>query len=144
MSTQPVTVRVTRKFSQSPERVFDAFLDAGAARRFLFATEHGEMVRAELVPLVGGVFIFTDRRAGEDVDHCGQYLVIERPHRLVFDFGVPAHDPQRAEVAIAIEADGAGCVLTLTQAMPAKFAEYAERTQQGWTMILGNLAKALS
>ena len=144
MTTEPIVVRVTREFSQSAERVFDAFLDVDKARRFLFATAHGKMVRAELVPLVGGVFIFTDRRAGENVDHCGQYLTIERPRRLVFDFGIPAHDPERAEVAISIEPRDSGCVLVLTQALPARLAEYAERTQQGWTMILDNLASVLT
>ena len=143
MSSGPIIVQVTRTFRQPPERVFDAFLDVEKARRFLFATEKGEMVRAEMVPLVGGVFIFTDRRGGVDVDHCGEYLEIERPNRLVFDFGVPAHSPERGRVVIEISADGAGSVLTLTQQMPEQFAPYAGRTQQGWTMMLGNLATML-
>ena len=143
MADSPIVVRVTRTFAQPPERVFDAFLDVEKARRFLFATEKGRMVRAELVPLVGGVFIFTDRRDGVDIDHCGEYLEIDRPGRLVFDFGMPAHSPERGVVQIRIEPDGSGSVLTLTQEMAPKFADYAERTQQGWTMMLGNLATIL-
>jgi uncharacterized protein YndB with AHSA1/START domain len=143
MSSGPIIVQVTRAFRQPPERVFDAFLDVEKARRFLFATEKGDMVRAEMVPLVGGVFIFTDRRDGVDIDHCGEYLEIERPTRLVFDFGVPAHSPERGRVVIEILADGAGSVLTLTQEMPEQFAPYAGRTQQGWTTMLANLATVL-
>jgi len=140
----PIAVQVSRTFSQAPERVFDAFLTASTARRFLFATEHGVMVRAELVPLVGGVFIFTDRRDGVDVDHCGEYLEIERPRRLVFDFGVPAHSPKRGRVVIEIAPAGSGAMLTLTQEMAPEFAAYADRTQRGWTMMLANLDKVLA
>lgn len=139
----PITVRVARTFSQPPERVFDAFLNADQARRFLFATERGFMVRAEIVPLVGGVFIFTDRRDGVDVDHCGEYFEIERPRRLVFDFGVPSHSPKRGRIEIEIAPAGSGAALTLTQEMAPEFAAYADRTQQGWTTILGNLDRAL-
>jgi uncharacterized protein YndB with AHSA1/START domain len=51
-----VTVRVSRRFSASPERVFDAWLDADNMRRWLFATLGGEMVRAEVEAKVGGAF----------------------------------------------------------------------------------------
>ena len=73
----------------------------------------------------------------------GGTAYIERPKRLVFDLGVPAPSPERGRVVIGISADGAGGLLTLTQEMPEQFARYAGRTQQGWTMTLGNLAKVL-
>jgi uncharacterized protein YndB with AHSA1/START domain len=143
MSAEPISVRVRRNFLQSPERVFDAFLDTDKARRFLFSTPTGEMVRAESVPLVGGVFIFTDRRDGVNIDHCGQYLAVERPHRLVFDFGIPAHSPQRDLVQIEIEREGEGASLTLTHQMAAEFAPYADSARHGWATILEGLARAL-
>ena len=73
MSTgQGVSVCVTRRFSASPERVFDAWLDPDTAGRWLFTTATGQMVRAEVDPRVGSSFTFTERRNGEDVEHTGE------------------------------------------------------------------------
>jgi len=138
-----ITVRVTRRFAASAERVFDAWLDPASARRWLFAPETGEMVRYEIDPRVGGAFTFTDRRNGEDVEHTGKYLEIDRPRRLVFTFGVPAWSSEFAEVVVDIHPLPDGCELTLTQEMKPEFAEYRERTQDGWTMILNGLAKEI-
>lgn len=145
MTDGPVRLEVTRRLPFSAERVFDAWLDARIARKFLFATETGEMVRAETDPRVGGKYVFVDRRDDEDVEHTGEYLELDRPHRLVFTFLVPAHSSEAAIVEIDIAAEGAdACVLTLRQKMPAAYAAYKDRTAQGWTMIIGNLEKALA
>lgn len=77
-----VNVRVTHRFSAPPERVFDAWLDPEKAGRFLYATEEGEMVRVDIDPQVGGRYSIVDRRDGQDVEHTGEYLEIDRPRRL--------------------------------------------------------------
>ena len=82
---QTAQVRVNRRISASPERVFDAWLDPKKAGKFLFATATGQMVRAGIDPRVGGKFVFIDRRDGEDVEHTGEYLDLDRPRRLVFE-----------------------------------------------------------
>ena len=134
---------VTHTYAAAPERVFDAWLDPAIARRFLFATPTGEMIRAEVDPKVGGQFTFTDRRPDMgDVLHTGQYLEIDRPRRLAFTFGVPQFDPGSTRVAIDFAPTPAGgCHVTLTQSdVPP---EWAEGSKQGWTMILGWLEAAL-
>ena len=136
-----VKLTVSHTYGSSAERVFDAWLDPAKAGRFLFATPDGEMIRTEIDPVVGGRFSFTDRRGADDVEHIGEYLEIDRPRRLVFEFGVPMYSPERGRVEVDIEAFAeGGCKLTLTACVdPA----YAERTEQGWTMILGNLDKVV-
>jgi uncharacterized protein YndB with AHSA1/START domain len=132
------TVCVKRCFTASAEQVFDAWLDPEKARRFLFATPTGQMVRAETDPRVGGRFTFTDRRDGVDVDHTGEYVEIDRPRRLVFTFMVPKYSSESTRVTIAIVPLESGCELTLTH--EGVLPEYEARTAEGWSKILAGLA----
>lgn len=140
----PVVFRVTRRFSASAERVFDAFLDPHKARRFMFATPTGQMVRAEVDARVGGRYLFVDRRPEGDAEHFGEYLEIDRPRRLVFSFSVEKHsaDADRVQIDI-VPLETGGCELTLTHEMKPEWAAYAARTQEGWTTIVDGLARVL-
>jgi uncharacterized protein YndB with AHSA1/START domain len=133
---------VTHRYAASPERVFDAWLDPTIAPRFLFATPTGQMIVCEIDARVGGKFDLTERRPDMgDVKHVGEYLEIDRPRRLVFTFGVPQFNPDMTTVELDFRPAGAGCELTLTQRdVPA---EWAERSQEGWTKIIASLEGAL-
>jgi uncharacterized protein YndB with AHSA1/START domain len=141
--TGPIIVRVTRRFEASAERVFDAWLDPERARRFLFATPAGEMVRAEIDPRVGGAFNFTERRGSQDAEHIGEYLEIDRPRRLVFTFHTERNSTDLSRVTIDIVRLEKGCELTLIHEIDPKWADYKDRTEAGWTMILNSLAATL-
>jgi uncharacterized protein YndB with AHSA1/START domain len=142
-AAKPIVVRVSRRFEAAPERVFDAWLDAEKARRFLFATAKGRMVRAEIEPRVGGTFTFVDRREGGDAEHFGEYLEIDRPRRLVFTFHTERGSADLSRVTVEIVARGAGSELTLTHEIDPKWSHYKDRTEAGWTSILDALAGAL-
>jgi uncharacterized protein YndB with AHSA1/START domain len=133
---------VTRAFDARPELVFDAWLNADSARRWLFAAPNGQMVRAEIDPRVGGRFVFVDRRDGDDVEHVGEYLEIDRPKRLVFTFGVPKFSDVFTRVIVEIAPSGSGCQLTLTH--EGVLTEWIDRSRSGWTMILDALATSLA
>lgn len=137
----PVTVRVNRHFSVSPERVFDAWLDPEKVGKFLFATEDGEMVKVEIDARVGGRYSIVDRRDGQDVEHIGEYLEIDRPRRLVFTSQVPFYSEQVDRVTMEIEPADGGCDLTL---ITETTQEWADQTADGWKMILDSLVKVLS
>jgi uncharacterized protein YndB with AHSA1/START domain len=146
MSTQQdvIVAQVSRIFPYPAERVFDAWLDPEHARRWFFATPEGEMVRAEIDPRVGGRFVFTERRNGEDVEHTGEYLEIERPHRLRFFFSVSGVDGPPDLVSIAITPLPDGCELTLAHEMAAEYEEYLESARKAWSGMLEDLAANLA
>lgn len=90
---------------------------------------------------VGGSFILVDRRDGEDVEHVGEYLEIDRPRRLAFTFAVPKFSKESTRVTIGIIATETGCELTLIH--EGILPEYASRTETGWNGILDGLATTL-
>ena len=90
-TTETRVLRVSRSFDASPERVFDAWLDPATAGKWLFATPTGQMVRLEIDARPGGSFLIVERRDGEDVEHKGEYVELDRPSRIVFTFAVPRY-----------------------------------------------------
>jgi uncharacterized protein YndB with AHSA1/START domain len=142
---QPGTLVVTRSFDFPMERVFDAWLDPAKASKFLFATPTGTMVRVEIDARVGGSFTIV-RRDGEDVEHVGEYLEIDRPRRLVFNFSVPKFSPVITRVSIDLTPLSTGCELTLTHqgVLPEWLDRGREGWREGWTMILNGLSAFLA
>jgi uncharacterized protein YndB with AHSA1/START domain len=140
----PVILTVTRDYADSPERVFDAWLDPKDAARFLFATPDGTMQTVEIDARVGGRAMIVERRTSGDAHHRIQFVEIDRPRRLVFLFSAdPAEEGEWTRVSIHIAVKGAGCTLTLTHEMNPEWAAYEEQTRKGWTMILDSLARAI-
>jgi uncharacterized protein YndB with AHSA1/START domain len=138
-----VVLTVERRIAAPPERVFDAWLDPKAVGRWLFATPGGVMERVEIDPRVGGRFLIAERRDGELAEHFGEYLEIDRPRRLVFSFAA-IRDSGYTRVSVAIHPDGDGSRLTLVHEMDPQWAEYEDRTREGWTKILEGLDRTLT
>ena len=136
----PVSLLVQRRFAAPPGAVFDAWLDPDGVRHWLFATADGVMEAVEIDPQVGGGFRIAERRGGELAEHFGEYVEIDRPHRLVFDFWT-SFSAERTRITITIVPDGDGALLTLRH--DGVWADYEHRTRHGWTMILANLADSL-
>ena len=141
MNTPMKSLCVTRHFDAPAERVFDAWLDPATAGGWLFSADGGEMVRVDIDARAGGRFVFVDRRDGDDVEHVGEYLEIDRPRRLEFTFAVPKYSSVYTQVAIELERDGSGCLLTLTH--EGVLPEWSERSKEGWAIILNHLAETL-
>jgi uncharacterized protein YndB with AHSA1/START domain len=136
-----VTVIVERRLDAPPERVFDAWLDPAQAGRWLFRTPDGTLERCEIDARVGGGFRIDERRGSEVAEHFGEYVQLDRPRRLAFDFWT-SFSEERTRVTVAIARDGDGSLLTLTH--EGVWADYEDRTRQGWTMILDGLARTLA
>jgi len=137
-----VALKVVRRFDAPAERVFDAWLDPATLGRWLFATPAGTMVRVEVDARVGGSYAVVERRDGEDVEHVGEYLEVDRPRRLAFTLRVPKYSQQEDRITVEIVPLGEGCELTLTH--ENLDAEYEDRTRAGWTKVLDALATSLA
>lgn len=143
---KPAIARVTQHFMAAPERVFDAWLDPKMIGRFMYGPHlrDEEVIHIKTDPRVGGMFSFLVRRQGQVIDHVGEYRAIDRPRRLVFTWGlVGVSDHTLSVVTIDIKPAGKGCDLTLEHALHPDWSDYRERTQQGWTFMVGKLAEEL-
>jgi uncharacterized protein YndB with AHSA1/START domain len=115
------TLILSRSYLRSPEEVFDAWIKPDLARKWLFATPTGKLTR------------------GDEIDHVGEYLVVDRPVRLEFTFGVPRYSDELTVVKITIVPTISGCHLTLTH--QGVLAEWADQTKTGWDSLLNDLAQ---
>lgn len=138
---QKAIVQVTRRFSASAERVFDAWLDPNTVGKWLFATPTGKMSKVKIDARVGGSYVIVENREGVDVEHVGEYLEIDRPRRLVFTLKVPKYSQESTKVTVEIRALESGCELTLTH--EGVLPDYIASTTSGWNMILDQLAATL-
>lgn len=140
-TTATATVQVSRRLPATPEQVYDAWLDPAHAEQWLFRTPDGSLERCEIDARVGGGFRIDERRGEDIAEHHGEYVEIDRPRLLAFDFWTSFSD-ERTRVTVAIAPDGAGSLLTLTH--EGVWDGWQEKTRQGWTMILDHLAQALT
>ena len=130
---------VRRTIPISRERVFDAWLDPARLARFM---RPGGIVRttAAVDPRVGGHFRIVMRHAGsepEEVEHTGEYLLIERPERLSFTWRSVHTDNTPTVVTIEFHERGTSTEVVLThRGLPARTTE---SHRKGWGDILQTL-----
>jgi uncharacterized protein YndB with AHSA1/START domain len=97
----------------------------------------------ELNPVVGGTFrIDMQEEDGRIFAHTGQYLAIERPHKLVFTWNSTVLGDQSSLVTVEFREQGENCLLVLRHDLPPDEKLFEEH-RQGWTDILDLLAQRL-
>ncbi len=155
-----VEAQVVRRLEASPERVFDAWLDPDLVRRWMRAalTEFGlsgDLERVEIDARVGGRFTFSDMREGGEAVHCGTYLEIDRPRKLVFTWltagqscnqrtSTKAGKENDSVVTLTIEPDGEGCLATIVHSMGGEWTDFVKQTEKGWSTMLRQIDKLLA
>jgi uncharacterized protein YndB with AHSA1/START domain len=152
------TAKVTRKFEAAPERVFDAWLNPALMTRWFFTGPESDPIarHVENDPRVGGKWLVRDRREGVDYEADGEYVEIDRPHRLVLTFRMLQFSPLSDRIIVEIVPTEGGCQLTLTQEITvphedamtpeqveAMRTEYAREAAKGWVGMFKGLAMAL-
>lgn len=139
-------VKVTKSFNISAEKIFDAWLDPEKVGQWMFGPDvrDEEIVTMEIDPEEGGLFSFAVRRDGEIINHIGTYQELERPHRLVFTWGIESVSEDESVVTIDIDSTENGCRLTLVHELDPKWEEYAEQTKEGWGHMLDKLKEFIN
>jgi uncharacterized protein YndB with AHSA1/START domain len=138
---ETATVIVERRLAAPPEAVFDAWLDPEGLGQWLFRTPTGTLERVEVDPRVGGGFRVDERREDGVAEHHGEYVELDRPRRLAFDFWT-SFSAERTRITIDIVAADGGSLLTLTH--DGVWPDWADKTRMGWAMILDGLADSLA
>ncbi|OCJ18494.1 ATPase [Rhizobium sp. AC44/96] len=138
-----ITLNVAHTYAASPCAVYDAWLNPQIAKRFLFASDEGRVIRVDINPRVGGHFLVVDRRPTGDAVHYGVFLELRRPRRMVFSFSAAEHDHNADKIQIDIEQLAEGSRLTLSHEMCADWGQFEEQTRQGWAHVMQGLEREL-
>ena len=64
---------------------------------------------------VGGRWTVSRREAETVYTATGEYLEVDRPHRLTYTFAMPQFSPNSDTISITIVPEKTGCVLTFVQ-----------------------------
>lgn len=135
---KPVAVQHGYRFC--PEIIFDAFINAEMVAKWLFIGPDSKLIKINIDAQAGGKFSLLERdnNNGEEIDHFGEYKVVDRPHQLVFTLSVPKHFPGETEVSIHISTQPGGCLLHLAQTgVPPK------TTEKNWREMLDKMDEVL-
>ena len=131
----------TRRFEASCDELFDSWVNPSILTKWLFTTATSELHRAEFEPWEGGNWTVVDRREGEYFAATGQYLQINRPHRLIFTFGMLQLSAEFVHVVVDIARTPTGSELTLThEYLPWMGTQSPEKS---WHAMFEMLARAL-
>ena len=136
------TIRLHRVFHAPPERVYKAFIDAGAMAKWL--PPYGFTCQVDhLDPKVGGTYkmSFTNFTSGKSHSFGGKYLEL-KPNELVryTDSFDDPNLPGEMETTVTLKKVSVGTELSIVQAgVPAAIP--AEACYLGWQESLMQLAK---
>lgn len=147
MTEERTSITLTRRIEASPERVFDAWIDPALISKWILSPSGDDrIIHVKADVRAGGRFSFKLLRQGQEIDHFGEYVEVDRPRRLVFTFDAVVGDTPSAShgtptlITVTLAAlPGGATELTLTAARIPR--EYAERTESGWNKIADAVAR---
>lgn len=136
------TVRMRRQLPATPDEIFAAWTDVESLKKWLCPGDT-RVTAAELDLRVGGRFrvVMSDERG--DYENVGEYLEIDRPRRLVFNWRSPGTEGRETRVTVTLRPIAGGTELTLVhERLPNQ--DSATRHRKGWSSIAEKLEAALS
>ena len=140
-ATQAAVVR--RRLPAPADVVFDEWTDAARLAEWM-CPRPARCLHVEADPRIGGTLAFDIEEAGSTFRVSGNYLTLERPHRVAFTWSCSTWpDPTiQTVVTVTIEPDGAGTsLMTIEHELlpPALMPQHAH----GWAVISVQLQSRL-
>jgi uncharacterized protein YndB with AHSA1/START domain len=134
---------VRQRLPAPPDIVFDEWTDAARLAEWM-CPRPARCLHVEADPRPGGRLMFDIEEEGKTFRVSGNYLTLERPHRVAFTWSCSTWpDPTiQTVVTVTIEPDGAGAsIMTIEHELlpPALVPQHA----RGWTVISTQLRSHL-
>lgn len=137
-------LQITRRFTVSPDIVFDALTNPDSMKIWW-----GDDAIIETDLRVGGRWQITRQEDGVEYVAVGEYLVVERPSRVVYTFAMPQFSPNSDTITFEIKADEDGCIVTFEQSGEDTAKELSElapgavsQSEAGWQQGFDLMAAA--
>jgi len=141
-TTEPeITLQLRRRFEAPRDRVFRAWVEADALKRWFCPNDDGEVVVTELDPRVGGRYRVEMRFPDSTFIVSGSYEEVRAPERLVFTWTMEGNHPvDETRVVVEFHAQGQATELVLTHERFVSL-EDRERHNHGWEGCLAHLTR---
>jgi len=142
--TTETSLQVRRTFSAPPEKVFRAWTEPEALKKWCAPSEEYSTPSAEVDLKVGGKYrIVMQAPNGNQHIAAGTYRKISPPRKLVFTWFWEDGDMPETLVTLEFHDRGGATELVLTHEMFPNL-EQRNHHEQGWIGCLGRLGKAVS
>lgn len=112
-----------RRLRAAPKAVYDAHLDPTLIPRWMLGPDGWTMPVCRVDARPGGVFEFRWENDGQTFAITGEYIALDRPHRIehVERMHMPDPTPDN-HIVTTFEPDGDGTELTMRMRLPSKAA----------------------
>jgi uncharacterized protein YndB with AHSA1/START domain len=128
-------VVVRRSIATSPSRLFRAWTDPDKLARWMSPVGHAEV---DVDLRVGGVLRVTMIGEGRRIEHVGEFLELQPPHRLAFTWLSPYTGGVATRVTVDLVGTDDGTDLTIRHELLPTDA--VESHAGGWGALLDRLA----
>lgn len=136
------SLEVTQIISAPPERVFDAWTQPDELRKW-WGPSGVYCVAAEIDLQIGGEYRIANQLPDQSVLWiAGEFIVIERPHLLVYTWALEGHDSVAEHVRVAFNEHELGTSVVVTHTRIASPA-VREQHEHGWVGCLEGIASHL-
>ena len=132
-------LEIRRTLPAPRDRVFAAWTDASWLARWMSPVGHA---RVECDPRPGGRLHVVMVGDGREIEHVGEFLQVEPPHRLSFTWSSPYTGDRPSRVTIELAATDGGTELVLRHELLPASAAASHRG--GWGSMLERLAGLLT